>query len=32
MATTQSYEDLEAKYETEETSESVILVVHMPDG
>ncbi|KHN48494.1 hypothetical protein glysoja_040625 [Glycine soja] len=32
MATTQSFEDLEAKYETKETSESVILVVHIPDG
>ncbi|RDX87117.1 Protein RESTRICTED TEV MOVEMENT 2, partial [Mucuna pruriens] len=29
---TQTYEDLEAKYETEETPESTVLRVHIPDG
>jgi len=26
------YQDLEAKYDTEETPESIILRVHLPDG
>jgi len=28
----QAHEDLEGKYETEETPESILLLVHIPDG
>lgn len=32
MSTLQAYEDLQAKNETEQTSESIIFRVHIPDG
>jgi len=27
-----TYQDVEAKYETEETTESIIVRIHLPDG